>query len=117
MIAKSKADLDQAALDSMYAVGQGFASKISRGISFYFSWLDAETEPELAGVLESPDEPGVFPRLVILNPGKRKRFLAHTGEITEGAIQGILDKILAGDAKFKAVKGNKLPELASPYPT
>ena len=116
MIAKSKDTVDQAKLDSMYAVGQGFASKISRGISFYFSWLDAEAEPELAGVLDSPDEPGVFPRLVILNPGKRKRFLAHTGEINERAIEGILDKILAGDAKFKAVKGNKLPELVSAYP-
>ena len=116
MIAKSQADLDRAAMDSMYAVGQGFASKISRGISFYFSWVDAEAEPEFAGVLDSPDSPGVFPRLVILNPGKRKRFLAHTGEINEKAIEGLLDKILAGDAKFKAVKGNKLPELVSAYP-
>jgi len=116
MVAKSKDTVDDANLDSMYAVGQGFASKISRGISFYFSWLDAEAEPEFAQALDTADSPDVFPRLVILNPGKRKRIMVHTGEINERSIEGILDKILAGDAKFKAVKGNKLPELVSEYP-
>jgi len=27
-----------------------------------------------------------------------------------------LDKILGGDARFKNIKGNKLPELVSDYP-
>jgi len=52
-----------------------------------------------------------------LNPGKRKRFLVHTGDITESGIEGTLDKILGGDARFKNIKGNKLPELTSEYPT
>jgi hypothetical protein len=53
---------------------------------------------------------------VVLNPGKRKRFLLHEGEITEAAIEGTLDKILGGDARFKNIKGNKLPDLVSDYP-
>ena len=65
--------------------------------------------------MATADEVNNHPRLVILNPGKRKRFLIHNGEISEASIESTLDKILAGDAKFKAVKGNKLPELVSAY--
>ena len=57
-----------------------------------------------------------YPSLIVLNPGKRKRFLIHDGEINEEAIEKTLDKILGGDARFKVVKGNKLPELVSEYP-
>jgi hypothetical protein len=52
----------------------------------------------------------------VLNPGKRKRFLIHEGEITEANIEKTLDTILGGDARFKNIKGNKLPELVSEYP-
>ena len=58
---------------------------------------------------------GEPPKLIILNPGKRKRFLLHEGEITEKSIETTLDKILGGDARFKAIKGNKLPDLVSTY--
>mgnify|MGYP000868833387 CR=1 FL=1 len=96
------------------SVGQGFASKISRGIQFYFSYLDQSAEPEFTstfGIEESQ-----YPALVVLNPGKRKRFLLHEGEITEANIEKTLDTILGGDARFKNIKGNKLPDLVSEYP-
>tara|TARA_B110000285_G_C15061642_1_gene582715 strand:- start:90 stop:260 length:171 start_codon:yes stop_codon:yes gene_type:complete len=51
-----------------------------------------------------------------LNPGKRKRFLIHEGDISEAHIEKTLDKILGGDARFKNIKGNKLPALVSAYP-
>ena len=63
--------------------------------------------------LENHDEP----RIVILNPGKRKRFLIHEGDISESHIEKTLDKILGGDARFKNIKGNKLPALVSDWPT
>ena len=53
--------------------------------------------------------------MVVLNPGKRKRFMLHEGEIAEKAIELTLDKILGGDARFKAIKGQKLPDLVSDY--
>lgn len=115
LVSKDKGSLNQAHLDSMHSVGQAFSSKISRGISFYFSWIDTTAEPEFANALALPDGVDNYPRLVILNPGKRKRFLIHNGDITESGIESTLDKILAGDAKFKAIKGNKLPELVSAY--
>ena len=52
---------------------------------------------------------------MILNPGRRKRFLIHEGEISEKGIEVTLDKILGGDARFKAIKGNKMPDLVSNY--
>lgn len=52
----------------------------------------------------------------MLNPGKRKKFLRHEGDAFDHeGISNTLDKILGGDARFKAVKGNQLPELLSKY--
>jgi len=89
------------------AVGQTFASKISRGITFYFSWLDASKEKEFADIFGQTE----FPQVVVLNPGKKKRFLVHEGVIDANGVSTTLDKILGGDAKFKAIKGNKVPDL------
>jgi|DEB0MinimDraft_12_1074336.scaffolds.fasta_scaffold61449_3 hypothetical protein len=98
----------------MKSVGEGFASKISRGISFYFSWIDATEESGFASTFDIPE--AEMPSIIVLNPGKRKRFLVHEGDITAEAIEKTLDKILGGDARFKTIKGNKLPELVSLYP-
>lgn len=113
LLTKNKASLDDAQLEVLNSVGQGFQSKISRGITFNFSWLDTEVDKEFADTFELGDD---LPKLVILNPGKRKRFLVHEGDINEDSITKSLDKILGGDARFKAVKGNKLPALVSEYP-
>lgn len=109
MVVKDAASLDKTKLDQLSKLGEQFESKISRGITFLFNWLDASTEPEFASIfnLES------FPQVVILNPGKRKRFTMHEGEISGEAVEASLDKILGGDARFKAIKGNTLPELVS----
>lgn len=69
-------------------------------------------EPEFASVFGIEE----YPKVIVLNPGKRKRFLIHEGEITETKIEETLDKILGGDARFKNIKGNTLPALVSDYP-
>ena len=58
-----------------------------------------------------------MPKVVILNPGKRKRFLLHEKPITDADLSDTLDKILGGDARFTNIKGNQLPELVTKYPT
>lgn len=112
LVAKDEASVNEKQLEELNAVGQNFASKISRGISFYFMWVDSAAEPEFTSVFNLE---GDLPQLVILNPGKRKRYLLHEGDITEKSIEGTLDKILGGDARFKTIKGNKMPDLVSPY--
>ena len=111
MIVKDKASLDQNNVNAMNAVGQNFASKISRGISFYFSWVDASVDTDFAAMFNIPAED--LPKLVVMNPGKRKRFLIHENEISEKTIEATLDKILGGDARFKTIKGNEIPALVS----
>ena len=112
LLVKDKASMDENLLNVLDSVGQGFASKISRGIQFYFSFLDVSAEPDFAATFTVTE----YPALVILNPGKRKRFLIHEGEITEANIEKTLDTILGGDARFKNIKGNTLPDLVSDYP-
>ena len=115
LVVNNKDQVSQETLDMLNQVGQGFASKISRGITFSFIWVDASAEPEFVKPFELAESD--MPKIVIMSPGKRKRFLIHEGAISEDAIEKTLDKILGGDARFKMIKGNKLPELVSEYPT
>jgi len=52
LVVKNRAALEDSTLDVLNQVGQGFTSKISRGISFNFSWLDAEVDKEFASIFE-----------------------------------------------------------------
>lgn len=113
-IVKDAASKSNEVSEQLYSTGQSFASKISRGVNFYFMWLDASAEPDFFKVFNIESEN--LPKVVILNPGKRKRFLVHDKDITEGDISATLDKILGGDAKFTNVKGNELPALVTKYP-
>ncbi|TNV78640.1 hypothetical protein FGO68_gene5489 [Halteria grandinella] len=105
----------QAQIDELYSVGQSFASKISRGINFSFMWLDSSAESKFAAIFELKEAD--LPKVVILNPGKRKRFLVHSGAISEGEVSKTLDRILGGDAKFVNIKGNQIPDVVSKYPS
>ena len=73
-------------------------------------WADATKDPEFGGIfpLEEGEE---LPKVVILNPGKRKRYMVHSGDINDEALTATFDKIIAGDGKFTMVKGNELPPL------
>lgn len=95
----------------MDTVAQRFTSKISRGIQFIHSWLSAADEPEFAKVFAQED----LPKIVMLNPGKRKRFLVHEGDLTADGIETTFNKVLGGDARFKNIKGNKLPDLVTEF--
>ena len=61
--------------------------------------MDASKEPGFTSLFT--EDLNQLPLLVVMNPGKRKRFLKHEGDITAETISLTLDKILGGDAKFK----------------
>lgn len=107
------AQSDQAVLDALAKVQDSFTRRIERGISFNFMRLDVSSDSDFAGVLNL--EAAEIPGLVVLNPGKKKRYMKHEYELTEEGVAKSLDKILGGDARFKMIKGNKLPELQSEY--
>jgi len=108
-VVPDQASSDRKVMDELKRVHEAFTSKISRGIQFIFSRVDASTEPDFAAVFKAE----TFPAVVVMNPGKRKRFLLHEGELNEQEFTKTLDKILGGDARFSNIKGNKLPELVS----
>ena len=112
-LTKDQASKSVQETEALYSVGQSFSSKISRGINFYFMWLDASKEPEFAALFKQ--EPSDLPKVIIMNPGKRKRYLVHNKAITESNVSDTLDKILGGDAKFVNIKDNELPKLVSKY--
>lgn len=104
-IVKDAASSDNSVLQAMNEVKDDFVSKIERGISFSFVRLDATAESEFFSMfnLETSD----LPAMVVLNPGKRKRFLKHENNLNAEGLSKTLDTILGGDAKFKAIKDFK----------
>jgi hypothetical protein len=45
-----------------------------------------------------------LPKVIVINPSKRKRFLVHEDIIIESAIEATLENILVGNASFKKLK-------------
>ena len=84
-----------------------------RGITFNYMRLDTSVETEFASVFNF--EEGQVPGIMVLNPGKKKRYLKSEYELNQEGISKTLDKILGGDARFKMIKGNKVPELLSEH--
>jgi hypothetical protein len=112
-LVNSAAESDQALMTAFQNVKEAFTSKIERGITFNFIRLDVSQEKDFAETFNLEENP--VPGIVILNPGKKKRYLVHEYDLNEEGITKTLDKILGGDARFKMVKGNKLPELTSAH--
>lgn len=90
-------------IDAFEQVKAAFTSKIERGITFSFVRLDASKEPEFAKQFADDI---TQPFIVVVNPGKRKRYLKHEGDFSVKDITTTLDRILGGDAKFKPIKDN-----------
>lgn len=63
-------------------------------------WLDAEIEKDFSKAFGYEDEDMV----VILNPGKRKRYIKHEGELNYDSLKNTMEKIQGGDARFTKVE-------------
>ena len=70
---KNAADSDDKILENFRAVQERFTSKLERGITFSYMRLDATAESDFFGAFGL--EGDQLPALVVLNPGKKKRFL------------------------------------------
>lgn len=62
-------------------------------------WLNVEIEKKWGELFKYEGKD----KVVILNPGKRKRYTQHEGDISKQAISQTLDSINGGDAKFNRV--------------
>lgn len=88
-------------------IRRSYANKLGRGLEYKFMWLDVNKQKEWVGKFEITSTPS----FVILNPGRRKRFIKQEGEFTFEAMNTQMEKISGGDARFQALKPNELPKL------
>ena len=93
----------------MFSIQNWLSPKISRGIKYKFGWINSSTQNAMTTALGL--QKGDGPKLVLINRGTRKRFHLYDGEITEKNLQKLFDSLASGDVRFKAFKGNKLPEF------
>jgi len=68
-------------------------------------WLNAAVEKPWATIFGYDGSD----KVVVLNPGKRKRFAPHEGTITRDAISLTLENIIGGNARFTRV--SELPSF------
>jgi hypothetical protein len=105
--------------EMLTTMSKQFTSQLSdRGAKMKWMWIDLAIEKEYKALFE----PAMMPSAVVFNPHKRLRFtkLDH-GEDNEfkGDEQGLnklMDKVLGGDARFKVVPGQKMPQWAQREP-
>jgi len=77
-----------------------------RGLNYKVMWMNSSIQKSWVKKFNIEE----VPQIVVLNPGKRKRFLIHNSEFTVDAIKSTFDNIEGGNAKFKSIKGG-LPDL------
>lgn len=102
--------------DTLTRLSRKYTSQLSdRGAKMKWMWLDTGLEKEFKELFE----PAQLPSAVVFNPHKRLRFtkIDH-GEDNdvkgdEHAIVNLMEKVLGGDARFKMVPGQKLPNWAA----
>lgn len=92
----------------MINVREKFVSNLAdRGLKFSFMWLDTTLQAEWPKTLETDDST----KAVVLNPGKRKRYMHLNEELTEESLTNLLNSITGGNGRFRKVEGNALPNL------
>lgn len=68
-------------------------------------WLNGSTEKAWAELFQYDGKD----RIVVLNPGKRKRYTLHEGDVERASITSTIEKIIGGDAKFNRI--SELPKF------
>merc|ERR1712187_1109938 len=108
-------EISQAEIDMLKGLEKKSTSQLSdRGAKLRWMWINMAIENAYKELFN----PAQLPSAVVFNPHKRLRFTAldhgEDNEIKgdEQGIEKLVDKVLGGDARFKMVPGQKLPEWA-----
>jgi hypothetical protein len=86
------------------------ASVADETIKFRFMWMDLSKETGFRELFGAES----LPNVVIFNPHKRMRFAGPVEDAAnkESVIKGLIEKIIAGEGRFKVVPGQQLPAFA-----
>ena len=109
VILLSKEKPSDTLIDTISTVRESFVSNLEgRGLEFSFMWVDVSLQTDWPSTFEIEE----FPQVIVLNHGKRKKFMKHKEElVTESSLSGLLNQIVGGNGRFKRVQDNKLPTL------
>ena len=82
------------------------------GIKYKFGWINTKKQPEFTSAVGA-DFSNVKDnyKVMIINPGKRKRYFVVDEEVTFENLRNTFDKLASGDLRFKMFSGNNIPEL------
>ena len=108
-------DLSSAETEMLTSLSKKFTSALSdRGAKMKWMWMNTDIEVAYKELFE-PDQ---LPSAVVFNPHKRLRFnkMDHGEDnevkADEAGLTKLMDKVLGGDARFKMVPGQKMPQWA-----
>merc|ERR1711920_310074 len=106
-------ELTQNEADMLTGLSKKFTSQLSdRGAKMKWMWLNLGVETEYNKLFA----PTAMPSAIVFNPHKRLRWtkLSDDDDVKadEHTISNLMDRVLGGDARFKMVPGQKLPEWA-----
>ncbi|KAL4478385.1 hypothetical protein ABPG74_006620 [Tetrahymena malaccensis] len=96
-------------IDTFKTLHSQYGIKHDRGLQYKFMWIDAAQEQKWAQFFKFEGNP----KVVLINPGKRKRVLDHEGEVTISSLKSTIEKISNGDARFKRLADSDIPEFSA----
>ena len=84
-------------------------AKSGETVKFRFAWMNLEKETGFKELFA----PESMPNVVVFNPHKRLRYAGPLDEpADEAKVANLVDKIVAGEGRFKVVAGQQLPAFA-----
>ena len=95
--------------DTLIEIQNWLSPKINRGSKYKFGWINSSTQKAI--IKEMGIEENSGPIIVLINRGARKRYHKYEGEINVDGLRNLFEKLASGDVRFKAFKGNTIPEL------
>jgi len=91
------------------AVQNYLAPKIDRGIKYRFGWVNSSTQGKFVESLGLTPADG--PKMVLINPGSRKRFFLMENDLIEENMRNVFERLAGGELRFKNFDKNTIPDL------
>jgi len=109
VILLNKEKPDTVLIDLFNLLQNHLSPKIDRGLKYRFGWINSSTQN--AFMQEIGLGLGEGPKMIIINPGSRKRFYILESELQFDNMKNTFDKMAGGELRFKNFNKNTIPEL------
>jgi hypothetical protein len=91
------------------ALQNHLAPKIDRGIKYRFGWINSNSHNQFIDGIGL--EKGDNLKMILVNPGSRKRYYIMDKELNEENMKNVFDRLVGGELRFKNFIKNIIPEL------